>query len=309
MEPEAAGQRPAAPATVHAVLFTVAVLFSLNYLFGKIALRSFHPLALAWLRVCGSAALLSLLAWVQQRRWPLAAVAEKRSLVLYSLLGVVFNQLLFISGLSLTSAHEAAILITTIPIFTLVGAILLKTEKASLRRVLGIAVAAVGALTIIGFQGVAGTRSSMLGDVLVLLNCSSYGTYLVVSRPIMSRYPASLVIASIFLIAVPLMLPFCLVGLARQNWGAITMASWLGLAGMIIGPTVVAYQLNGWALGRAESSTVAAYTDLQPFIASLLAAAVLKETIGSTTLISGTIICIGVALATRRSGAGGDKSA
>jgi len=295
-------QKPASVAAVHTALFTVAVLFSLNYLFGKIALRGFHPLALAWLRVCGSAALLTGFAFLQQRRWPLSVVSEKRALILYSLLGVVFNQLLFISGLSLTTAHEAAILITTIPVFTLVVAIWVKAEQASLRRLLGIAIAASGALAIVGFQGIAGTRSSVIGDILVLMNCSSFGTYLVVSRPMMARYAASIVIAGIFLLAVPLMLPFCIVALLHQNWQAVSSASWMALGGMILGPTVIAYQLNGWALARAESSTVAVYTYLQPFIASLLAAAVLRERIERSTLLSGTIICAGVAIATWRAG-------
>ena len=42
---------------VHGALTTVAVLFSANYIISKLAMRAFHPLVFAFLRVVGSAQL------------------------------------------------------------------------------------------------------------------------------------------------------------------------------------------------------------------------------------------------------------
>jgi hypothetical protein len=36
---------------VHGALFTVAALFSLNYIISKFGMRAFSPLSFAWLRV------------------------------------------------------------------------------------------------------------------------------------------------------------------------------------------------------------------------------------------------------------------
>ena len=55
-----------------------------------------------------------------------SAPADRKRLLLYGLLGVSFNQILFIFGLSLTTAINTTILTATIPVFTLAAAVLLR---------------------------------------------------------------------------------------------------------------------------------------------------------------------------------------
>ncbi|HEX6177093.1 MAG TPA: DMT family transporter, partial [Thermoanaerobaculia bacterium] len=129
---------------IHAALTTVAVLFSINYIVSKIAMTSFPPLAFAWLRVAGSAVALNLVAG----RSGLDR-ADRTRIAGFALLGVVFNQTLFLAGLALTSAHVAAILITTIPIFALGVAILQRVERATANKIGGIALACAGALMVV----------------------------------------------------------------------------------------------------------------------------------------------------------------
>ena len=88
--------------------------------------------------------------------------------------------------------------------------------------------------------------------------------------------------------------------LVRERWSAIPASAWLILAFVIAGPTVGAYLLNAWALARAESSLVAAYTYLQPFLTAVLAYLILHETIGPTALMAAVVIFAGVWLAGRR---------
>src|SRR5438128_1754227 len=99
---------------VHGALIVVAILFSSNYIISKWAMNAFSPMTFAYLRVVGAAIVLSAIrgnavggAGAPQR-------ADLRRIVLYSILGVALNQSLFLAGLALTSAHVAAILITSI---------------------------------------------------------------------------------------------------------------------------------------------------------------------------------------------------
>src|SRR5213075_3066498 len=127
---------------VHSALFTVAALFSLNYIISKFGMRAFAPLSFAWLRVLGSAVILNAL---PVPRTPL----PNRKVALLALLGVVMNQALFLAGLALSSAHIASILITTIPLFTLAITIVSGRERATAVKIAGIALAALGALLIV----------------------------------------------------------------------------------------------------------------------------------------------------------------
>jgi drug/metabolite transporter (DMT)-like permease len=260
---------------IHAALFTVAVLFSANYIISKIGMGAFPPLAFAWLRVAGSAIVLQAML---PRNAPRLTRSDWKEIGVLSLLGVVINQTLFLGGLSLTTAHVAAILIATIPVFTLGTAIALHRETATGTKIAGIALAAVGALLVIGFEGIQGTAHTFAGAVMIVINCLSFSIYLVVSKPTVTRLTTRVVLAPTFLIGTILMLPICAHSLVTLPWATIPARAWLALVLVILGPTVGAYLLNGWALSQgAESSLVAAYVYLQPVMTTFLAAIFLDE--------------------------------
>ena len=217
-------------------------------------------------------------------------------------LGVVFNQLLFLGGLALTEAHAAAILITTIPVFALGAAIVRGSERPNAARVGGIALAAAGALLIVGGHGFASNPQSTLGAVMIVVNCLSYALYLVLSKPVLEHLPARSFVRRLFTIGTLLMLPFAAPALLRQSWREVPLSAWVALAIVIVGPTVGAYLLNVWALARAESSLVATYTYVQPVLATILAAMFLGEHLRPVIIVAAITIFAGVWLAGRSSG-------
>lgn len=276
---------------VHLALIAVAALFSANYIISKLGMRSFAPLSFAYLRVVGSTILLTIT--LPRVREPLTN-ADKRSLTGYAILGVVINQALFLAGLAYTSAHVAAILITTIPVFALGIAIALRHERATLMKTGGVALAAAGALIVVGAEGLGGSTRSLAGAVMIVGNCLAYASYLVLSKPAMARLTARRVLSRMFAIASVLMLPICAWSLVHQDWGTIPGKAWGALGLVIVGPTVGAYLLNGWALARTESSLVAAYTYLQPLLTAILAWAILGEQFRTSTLGAAVLIFAGV---------------
>lgn len=283
---------------VHFVLATAAFLFSLNYIVSKIGMASFTPLTFAYVRVLGSAIVMRV-ALRHGETEPLSR-EDNRQLILFAFLGVVINQTFFLAGLSLTTAHVAAILITTIPIFALGVAIVLGRERATVVKIGGIALAAAGALLVVGREGFEGTGKSWIGDLLIICNCLSYALYLVLSKPAMARLSARRVIARMFTIGAIAMFPICAWSLWHERWSAIPMRAWLALLVVILGPTVAAYVMNAWALRHADSSLVAAYSYLQPVIAIILAAIFLHEEIRPIALVAAAMIFAGVWLSGRR---------
>ncbi|HEX8254166.1 MAG TPA: DMT family transporter [Thermoanaerobaculia bacterium] len=283
------------PLRLHAALFTVALLFTGNYIVSKLGMREFAPLSFAWLRIAGAAIILSLVA---RNEAPLPR-EDARRIVLFAILGVVTNAPLFLFGLSLTSVQVAAILITTIPVFALGAAILAGRERATVTRIGGIALACIGALLVVGGESFSGSWRSFAGALMIILNCLSYALYLVISKPVMSRLSARAVVARMFAIGSVLLFPIAAWSLAKEQWSSISSGAWLALLLVIAGPTVAAYLLNAWALRHADSSVVAAYTYLQPVLATILGALVFGEEIRGVVVLAGAMIFTGVALAGR----------
>jgi drug/metabolite transporter (DMT)-like permease len=283
------------PLRIHAALFVVALLFSANYVLLKLAMREFSPLSFSWLRTAGSAVLL--LAFlpkaeplVPEDRWRIAG---------YSLLGIVLNGALFLAGLNFTTVQVAAVLITTIPVFALVAAIVLGQERTTAFKVAGIALSCAGALFVVGGESFHGTTRSLLGALMLIANCLSYALYLVLSKPMLSRLGARRVVTLLFAYGAVLMLPISAWSLWHEHWSAISTRGWITLVIVILGPTMGAYLLNAWALRHAESSFVAVYTYVQPVLATLLGAMFLGEQMHTVVLLAALLIFAGVWLAGR----------
>jgi len=277
---------------VHGALFTVAALFSLNYIISKFGMRAFSPLSFAWLRVLGSAIILNALPM------PREALPNRKVTVL-AILGVVTNQGLFLAGLALSSAHVAAILITTIPLFTLAITIASGRERATAAKIGVILLAAAGALLVVWGEGIEGTPRSLLGALMIVGNSLSYSFYLVKSKPLMATYSARHVLARMFAFATVLMLPISAWSLAHESWRTIPSAAWLSLLAVIAGPTVAAYLINLWTLRHTDSSLVAAYVYVQPVVTAFLAAIILGEQIRGIAIVAGVIIAGGMWLSNR----------
>jgi drug/metabolite transporter (DMT)-like permease len=276
---------------------SVSVLFAINYIISKIGMHVFNPLTFAYLRVIGAAIILNVL--LRERNAAPLAPGDGWRLFGFAILGVVINQSLFLAGLALTSAHAAAILITTIPIFALAAAIALGRERITAAKIGGIALAAAGAVTMVGGEGITGTAKSLIGDVLIVGNSLSYALYLVASKPAMARLSARRVIARMFAVASVVMLPIAAWPMMHEPWRTIPQQAWYALAFVIAGPTIAAYLMNAWALKYAESSVVAAYTYLQPVFAVVLAAIFLKEQIQPAAILAGVMIFGGVYISGR----------
>jgi drug/metabolite transporter (DMT)-like permease len=289
-------------------MFSVSALFSLNYIISKLGMRAFNPLAFAYLRVLGGAAVLSLLVNVgRASARPGRAEArptspeDRKLVVVFSLLGVVLNQTLFLTGLSFTDAHVAAILITTIPVLTLAVAMIAGRERATPMKVGGIVLAGAGALLVVGGEGAFGSMHALIGAALITGNCLAYALYLVVSKPAMARLSPRLVTARMFAYASVMMLPIAGVPLARQSWTTVPPRAWVALALVIIGPTVAAYWINAWTLQYADASTVATYVYVQPVLTAILAMMFLGERIRAIAIVAAAMIFAGVAMTSRRS--------
>ena len=286
--------------TPHLALIAVQVMFGTWPIVGKIALRSMSSTSLVGFRIFGAAIVFSLLQRKlgELRQLPKRVIAW---LVLSSLLGVVVNQLLFVKGLSLTTAINATLLTTTIPVFTLAVSIALGYDRASMRHVLGIALAAAGVVYLVDPLRANFSPQTTLGNILIISNSFSYGAYIAVSRDLFRRYGALNVITWIFLVGALVTLPIAGYAWSTDGLQTVSMGVWLSVTYIILVPTVGAYYLNSWAITRVAPSIVAIYIYLQPLLAFGLAPLVLGESWNSRTLLACALIFAGVAVVTIRS--------
>jgi drug/metabolite transporter (DMT)-like permease len=213
-----------------------------------------------------------------------------------ALFGVVINQEMFFLGLEQTTPINAALIMITTPILVFVISFFMKYEKATWQKVLGLFFGAGGALLIMSGKGFSFSSSTLVGDLFILLNATSYAVYLVIVRPLMKQYHPLTVVTYVFLFGLLPVFVFGFNQFAAIDWNCFTITAWGGLIFIVVCTTFFAYLLNMLALREVSSSVVGAYIYLQPVLASIIAILLNQDVISTEKIIAASSIFLGVSL-------------
>jgi drug/metabolite transporter (DMT)-like permease len=284
-------------ARVHVALVTVQLLFALWPVAGASLLAHMSPAALVGVRLALGAPLLAVVAGLHRERLP--ALGDLARLAGLAALGISVNQLLFVGGLARSGPVNASVAVLLIPPFTVGAALMLGREKPRWQRLAGVAVALIGGAVLVGAERFDGSSERLVGNAMLVCNTASYGVYLVLARGTIARLGSLRTVAWVMLLGALEALPFTAVATLAVDWAALPATAWGSVAFVVLGPTVMTYWLNAWALSRAESSLVATYVYAQPPIAALASWWLLDVLPTGRVLVAGTIIVVGLALSTR----------
>lgn len=229
---------------------------------------------------------------------------EKKShywlFLLYSLLGVALNQILFVNGLARTSAVNTSLLAVLIPIFALLVSVSLKLDNLSARKIFGIISAAAGVVYLIDPSRASFSSETTRGDLMIVVNCFFYASYIAISKRLIEKYGALKSMAWLFLFGAIFTVPFGAYALSAVDLESVPVLTWAAVAAIIIFPTILAYYLNAWALARVAPSVVAVYIYLQPLIGFTSAVIFLNEHFTARTVVAAALIFAGLFLVTRQ---------
>jgi len=282
----------------HAALAVVQLFFGLFPIFGVLAFTAFSPLGVGSWRIAGGALILGTLTLAAYGR---EAIPERRDLPRFAIcgiLGVALNQGLFLEGLARSTPMNAGLVMTLIPVFTFAIAASVGQERFSVLRAFGVLVALAGAALLLVGQAEGPIRGHGFGNLLMALNGLSYATYLVISKRLVSRYRPLVVIAWVYVFALPY-LPYFMAGETLVA-GLEDTRAWLSLLYIILFPTVLAYLLNMFALERVRATTTAVYIYAQPLVAGIASWMIFGERLSANMGLAAICLFVGIWLVARR---------
>ena len=256
------------------------------------------PFALAAWRIAGGTVIFWILAVILHRGRVGIRLADLPTFFGLAVLGIVANQALYLTGLERSTAANAGLMMCTIPVFTFLVAALTRQERFDWLRGLGVLVTLLGLLPLVVGRGVSLGGQEALGNLLIALNCLCYSIYLVGVRPFRERYSAVLMLAWVYLLSLPAV-PWLAWG--EELMPAVSdLRTWSALAYVVLGPTVLAYLLNTFALGRVRASTTAFYIFIQPVISAVGGALLLEESLSVRVGLAAAGLVPGMLLVLRK---------
>lgn len=219
------------------------------------------------------------------------------TLFLGSFLGVGINQATFITGLRLTSATNASIVITITPILAMIISFFILKEPITFKKAGGVMIGLIGVLSVILTSEISasGREADITGDFLCIISSLSYAFFLVLTRGISKRYSSVTIMKWMFLFSAILFFPFGYKEvLSAKIFSDGTSLAWNSYLYLLIGATFITYLLIPVAQKQIRPTTIGMYNYLQPLVASFIAIMWGQDTFSWTKPISALLIFMGV---------------
>lgn len=276
----------------------LALIWGSSFLFIKVGVRELHPLYVTLGRVVAGALAVVAVLLVTRGKLP----RDPRvwgHLAFVGAVGVAIPFTLFGYGEQRVSSVLAGIWNATTPLVALpVAALVFRTERMTLRRLVGIVIGFAGVLVVLGvWQGVGGARFT--GQLMCLGAAVCYGVAIPYQRRFLSRpgvsglaIPAGqLLTGAVMLLIVTPLVAGAPPAPSRLSADVIGSVLALGVLG-----TGLAFVLNFRVIRYAGATTSASVTYLMPIVATIIGVVVLKEQLNWYQPVGALVVLTGVAV-------------
>ncbi len=219
-----------------------------------------------------------------------------KKIIACAFFGVFLNQMCFFKGLEFTAPISASVIMTLVPIIVLVLSYFVLSNPLTPFKVLGVILGMIGALIII-FSGGVNSLSAphpVLGNTLVLTNATSYSLYLILAKPLLSKYPPLVVLKWLFLFGFLMILPFGIQQLQEVQWENLPPNIWGAIAFVLIAVSCLTYLFNLTALKSVNPSTVSVFIYSQPVFAIIYSLWQKNDTLNLMKVLGAFFIFLGV---------------
>jgi drug/metabolite transporter (DMT)-like permease len=212
-----------------------------------------------------------------------------------SFFGMFFFMVMFILGISLTSASNMGVINASTPLFIIIISFITGIENPTKRIVLGIIIGFCGMIALSWNKG---EIVFNVGDIFILLSCLFWAVYTVFGKKITRSYNPIIATAWIYLLTSLFQLPFFIMQFSLQSWATVSWGNWMNLIISCVGSLFLANSLYYYSIDKIGPSRVGVYTNLTPVFTLLLAALIRSESITASHIVGLIVIILGIAIST-----------
>jgi drug/metabolite transporter (DMT)-like permease len=286
------------PLLIVAVYVTVALCWSGSWTAGKLGVTAIPPFELSTIRFALAGLLMLAVARATGASLGLAKVPI---VILAGLFGIFGYNALVFYGLTITPASDGALIVPTLnPVLTVLFASLIG-ERITASKLIGLAIATVGAAIVIAAAtGLTFTGERLVGDLLMLGGAACWSVSSILGT-ITTRHGSPLGVTAVACIAGAAMLfPLGFLEHGYADVPSWPLGAWLDIAYLVVFATTIGFVLFYWAVRRFGAGLASMASYLVPIFALIQAVTILGERPAPLEVVGGAIILVGVRVATLR---------
>lgn len=214
------------------------------------------------------------------------------------ILCIVLNQVLFTVGVNYTSPIDATVISTMLPIVTMIFAAIILKESITGMKVVGIAVGAAGALTLVFGGGGSSVGGGLLGDALCFTAQVSCALYMVIFSNTIHRYSVVTLMKWLFLFSAIIVTMVTWPSVVAVDYASLPLKAWGEMMFIVFGGTFVSYIFFTGGQKLLRPTVVSMYNYVQPIVATVLSVAMGVGSFGVGKVISMAMVFAGVYIVT-----------
>lgn len=294
-------RRPAGGFLPDLAAISVIIVWASTFSLTKNAYEEIQPLAFGFVRFI----VITLIAFAvlaihahrnHQPSWWRIRREDLPLFVLTGLCGYTFYQLGFLLGLEHTSPFSGSLMISLQPIVTL-GIVTLLGERQPLLVWLGVFISLAGVIMFLA-NGEGG-NSQLVGNLISFGGGASFALYQVFNRRLVREYSSATYSAySTLFGAIPLLLIASPQAMG-QDWGAVSLQTWLTLLYMCVFPVYLAYIVWAWVISQ-RGVAISGLTLLVPVMTGAMAVLFFNdESFGPLKVVGGALALVGMVVMQR----------
>lgn len=214
------------------------------------------------------------------------------------ILCIVLNQVLFTVGVNYTSPIDATVISTMLPIVTMIFAAIILKESITGMNVVGIAVGAAGALTLVFGGGGSSVGGGLVGDALCFTAQVSCALYMVIFSNTIHRYSVVTLMKWLFLFSAIIVTMVTWPSVVAVDYASLPLKAWGEMMFIVFGGTFVSYIFFTGGQKLLRQTVVSMYNYVQPIVATVLSVAMGVGSFGVGKVISMAMVFAGVYIVT-----------
>ncbi|HET8546632.1 MAG TPA: DMT family transporter, partial [Bryobacteraceae bacterium] len=204
----------------------------------------------------------------------------------------------FVFGMNRTSVAHAALIIGITPVLVLIIAAATGLERLSVARLSGMFIALSGVALLETGAGKA-NAATLAGDFWIFLGATTFALFTVGGKRVAHAFTSVTLNTFAYVASAILLLPITIWQTVSFPFANVSSAAWASVLYMALVASVLCYLIYYHALTCIPASRVAAFSYVQPLLATVLAIPTLGERPTTALVAGGALVLAGVIMAER----------
>ena len=285
---------------IYGLLTLATSTWGSGFIAGKIAVESFEPATISFLRFLGASLLLFPIMWVVEKNRPKPTKKDWLLFMILGLTGIAIYNICFFFASKYAPVIKSSLFIASNPMLIMLLSGLMLKEVITKRNIIGLVLAFFGVIIII-------TEGDLLMlvrfqfepvDFILLGAVITWALYSVIGRVVLRKY--SSIVSTTYAVGFGtlFLLPFSLLEQPWNDLASSSLSAWLAIAHMSVFVTVIGFILYYYGIQQIGAAKASIFINVMPVSAVIMATIFLGEALTGVIIIGAIFVLSGVYVGT-----------